>query len=231
MFLKEGVFNQVGTGLTVYIREKDGSGELRGILINDSRERNKIPSTVIAKRGALISNDDGFEVLVYDGSRQEYDPAKKILSRLDFDNYKVDFPNMGEVRQRWAEPDERTIFELFNPDLDNTNDVRNLREFKLEVHKRFISPFLALSFALIGCASLLLGPYDRRGQSRRIMLAVISATALQGLYLTAFNFARNSDFGLVLMYALVIAPVVLCLFLLSRASETMRRQMLYGAKS
>lgn len=231
LFFKEGVFNQVGKGLTVYIREKDSNGELHGILIHDSREKSKSPSTVIARRGVLVSNDDGFEVLVHEGSRQEYDVDKKILNRLNFDRYTIDLPNSGEVRQRWVEPDERTIFELLKPDLNNADDVKYLRDIHLEVHKRFISPFLAFTYALIGCASLLLGPYDRRGQVKRIMLAVISVAVIQGLYLSVFNFARESDVGLILMYALVIVPSVVCLFMMSRISEGLRRKMLYGVRS
>jgi len=199
LFFKEGVFNQVGNGLTVYIRDKDSSGELRGIVIHDSRQSSKNPSTVIARRGVLVSKDDGFEVLVHEGSRQEYDAGKEILSKLDFERYTIDLPNSGEVRTRWAEPNERTIFELMNPDLNNADDVRYAQDFKLEIHKRFISPFLALTYALIGCASLLLGPYDRRGQVRRIMLAVICVVVLQGLYLSAFNLAGENHIGLFVM--------------------------------
>ena len=230
LFFKEGVFNQVGKGLTVYIRDKDGGGELRGILIHDSRKSSKNPSTVIARRGVLVSKDEGFEVLVHEGSRQEYDPRKKILSKLDFERYTIDLPSTGEVRQRWAEPDERTILELMNPDLNNVDDVKYARDLNLEIHKRFISPFLALTYALIGCASLLLGPYDRRGQMRRIMFAAISVAALQGLYLSAFNFAGESDIGLVMMYVLVVVPIIFCIFMMSRISEGFRRQVLYGVR-
>lgn len=229
LFFKEGVFNQIGSGLTVYIREKDSNGELRGILINDSRDPSKPPSTVIARRGVLVSNDTGFEVLVYDGSRQDYDMRKKVLNRLNFDRYTIDLPNTGEVNKRWSEPEERTVFELLNPNLSNPDDVKNLREFRLELHKRFLSPFLAFSFTLVACAGLLLGPYNRRGQAKRITLAVLSVAVLQGTYLSVFNIAKQSDVGVVLMYLLVVVPCVLCVFLLSRFSERVRRRMLYGA--
>lgn len=231
LFFKEGVFNQIGSGLTVYIREKDSNGELRGILINDSRAKSKTPSTVIARRGVLVSNDDGFQVLVYEGSRQEYDRRKKILNRLNFERYTIDLPNTGEVRERWVEPNERTILQLMKPDFNNANDVKYMRDLRLEVHKRFISPFLAITFTLIGCASLLLGPYNRRGQAKRITLAVLSVAVIQGLYLSVFNYARDSDVGLVLMYVLVIVPIIFCVFMLSRLSEKFRRQVLYGVRA
>ena len=228
LFLKEGVFNQVRDGLTVYVRERGGDGELYGLLIHDSRRRGEDPSTVMAKRGVLVSDEDGFQVLVYDGSRQNYDAKKKILSRLDFENYTIDFPSSGQVRARSSDPDEMTIFELMETDFD---DAVDMRKAKLEVHKRFISPFLAIGFTLIGCVSLLAGPYDRRGHVRRVVGAVFICTVLQALYLSAFNFARKSDLGLVLMYLIVLIPIIACGFLLSSASEGLRREMLYGDKS
>lgn len=228
--LREGVFNQAGKGLTVYIREKANNGELRGILIHDSRESSKNPSTVIAKRGVLVSNDEADEVLVYDGSRQEYDVKKRILNRLNFERYTISLPNSEPVNQRWKEADERTIFELLRPDSNDKRAVKNLRGFNLEIHKRFISPFLAMVFALISCSALLLGPFDRRGHGGRILWAVLCVTMMQGLYLAAFNIAKQSEFGLVLMYALVFVPSVLCLFLLSGFGENMRRKLFYRSQ-
>ena len=230
LFLKEGVFNQIDSGLTVYVHDKDSNGDLSGILIQDSRDETKTPSTIIAKRGVLVSTDNGFEVLVQEGSRQEFNKEKRVLNRLDFDRYTIDLPNDSEVRQRWAEPDERTIFELLSPDLDNASDVRNLREFRLEIHKRFVSPILALTFGLVGCVSLLIGPYNRRGQLRRILIAVLSVAALQGLYLSFFNMAKQSDFGLWMMYVTAFGPIMVCFFMLSRVSEGFRRRILYGVQ-
>lgn len=228
---REGVFNQAGAGLTVYIREKIEGGELRGILIHDSRVETEKPATVIAKRGVLLSNDDGFEVVVYDGSRQEFDAEKRVLSRLNFDRYTIDLPDSGQVRQRWKEADERTIFELLQPDMDNPRDAENLRQFYLEIHKRVISPLLALVFTLISCSALLLGPFDRRGQGVRIIFAVIGTVLMQGLYIAVSNIAQQSDYGHVMLYTIIIVPSVFCLFMLSSVSEGVRRQFLYRPKA
>ncbi len=227
-FLKEGVFNQVGKGLTVYIHQKDKDGELRGLMINDSRDSSKPSSMVIAKRGVLVSKDNGFEVLVHEGSRQEYDAKKAVLSKLDFERYTIDLPSSDKVHMRSADPDEMTVFELFDPKIKASIAEKDRQEFSLEIHKRFISPFLAMAYALIGCACLLLGSYNRRGQARRITLAVVSAAILQGLYLSAFNLAGESHLGLILMYALVLVPITFCAFMLSPISEGLRRHLLYG---
>ena len=231
LLFREGVFNQAGKGLTVYVRERDSDGTLLGLMIHDSREPDVPPSTILAKRGTLISSETGYQVVVFEGTRQQYDPVRENLKRLNFDQYTIDLPENDPVRQRWAEPDERTIFELFSPDPTVERDLESLRDFKIEVHRRIISPLLAVVFTLIACALLLVGPINRRGQAKRIVLAVSAVVIIQGLYIAAYNMARQSDFGLVFMYVLVIVPGLLSIFVLSGFSERWRRSTLYSQNS
>ena len=223
---KESVFNPAGKGLTVYISEKRSDGELLGLMIHDTRDPTKLPSTVLAGRGMIISTPDGHQVIVFDGSRQEYNPKSGTLQKLEFDRYTIDLPENKAVSKRWAEPDERTINQLFKPDKANARDLENIREFNVEIHRRFTSPLLAFGFPLIALISLLLGSVDRRGQARRIAFAVITVILIQGLFLTSYNLARNSNFGLVLMYILSFSPIVLGLFFLNSRSETTRQQLM-----
>ncbi len=227
LLFRENVFNSVMPGLTVYMRERTSKGEMLGLMIHDSREKNANPSTIIARSGVVVANDEGHQVLVYNGSRQEYNSKTDTLLRLNFERYTIDLPDSGTVRQRWREPDERTIFELLNPNMENARDVESLRDFKVEIHRRFVGPILALVFTLIALNSLLLGPVDRRGQGRRIAIAIACIVALQGSFLAVFNLSRQSNFGLILMYLIVFVPLVFNLFLLSGAGEKYRRKLLY----
>lgn len=224
---KEGVFNQIGRGLTVYIRERTSEGELAGLMIHDTRDKSAPPSTVLAKRGIIIIDNKGQQVIVFNGSRQTYNPKTGILQRLDFDRYTIDLPGSGPALERWAEPDERTITKLLNPDPNNKRDLESLHEFSIEIHRRFTSPLLALSFPLIALSILLLGPIDRRGQGTRIGIAIVIIMIIQGLFLASYNLARNNDAGLILMYTLTFAPIIISTFFLSGFSENFRRQLLY----
>jgi len=223
---KESVFNPAGKGLTVYISEKLNNGELLGLMIHDTRDPAKLPSTVLAKRGIIVSTPDGHQVIVFNGSRQEYNPKSDTLQKLDFDRYTIDLPENKAVGKRWAEPDERTINQLLSPDRRNTRDLENMREFNVEIHRRFTSPLLALGFPLIALISLLLGSVDRRGQAKRIGIALVTVILIQGLFLTSYNLARNSDFGLVLMYVLSFTPIGLGLFFLNSRSEKTRQRLI-----
>ncbi|MBI1301662.1 MAG: LptF/LptG family permease [Alphaproteobacteria bacterium] len=219
MLFKQGVFNQVGNGLTVYIQERLSNGELAGLMIHDTRDTAQAPSTVLAKRGVIVSDAEGQQVIVFDGSRQSFDPKSGILQRLAFDRYTIDLPENEAVRQRWAEPDERTIFELLHPDQSNKRDMENLKNFRIELHRRFTGPLLALTFPLIVLSILLIGPVDRRGQSRKIIVSVVAVMLIQGAFIASYNLAQNHFIGLFMMYALVFMPVFIGLFFLSGRSE------------
>ncbi len=222
LILRDGIFNQLGDDLTVYIHRRASDGEMQGLLIHDTRGDAAMPVTIIAKRGVIVSDERGQQVIVYDGSRQEYNPETGALGRLDFERYSLDLPEAGPVRQRWREPDERTLTELLNPDSDVLGNEKRSREFRVEAHRRVVSPFLAITFTLTALCCLLLGATNRRGLAWRIVAASACVIVLQGLYLVSYNLAKEGSLGLVLMYILVFAPLVTAYYLLSPASDAFR---------
>ncbi len=231
LIFREGVFNTIGDDLTVYVRDRTSEGDLQGVMIHDSRVENRNPVTIIAKRGMIVRTDDGSQqVLVFEGSRQEFEEQKRAINRLDFDRYTIDLPESGTVRQRWKEPDERTLYELLTPDLENERDQESLKEFIVEANKRVVSPLLAPAYALIALASLLIGPMDRRGQGRRILAGASAVIVMQGLFLASYNLARQTLWGLPAMYILVLVPIIAGFYFLGRNSEGLRRQYLYQAE-
>ncbi len=209
LIFQEGIFNQVGQGLTLYVREREPNGILHGLMIHDNRNEAVIPSTIIAKRGTVSLTEQGYKILVSEGSRQEYNPQTKTLQRLNFDRYTIDLPESDPVSQRWHEPDERSLIELLNPDPLSKRDMESLRDFKIELHRRIISPLFAVILTLIATTTLLLGPVERKGQTLKIIFVVTCALIIQGLYIAAYNLARQTDTGLILMYALVFVPLIL----------------------
>lgn len=229
LLLRKGIFNEIDDGLTVFIRDKSSEGELQGLLIHDNREADKPEVTIIARRGVFVKTEQGQEVIVYEGSRQEIDHESGALNRLDFSRYTIDLPDgSGDVRQRWREPDERTLWELFHPDPENRFDVKHKRDFFVEINRRLISPLLAINYTIITLSILLLGPIHRHGQGMRIAAAILSVMIIQGLYLVAYSAAGDSNAGLVAMYILVFAPLLTGAFMLSRFGEKFRQRLLFN---
>lgn len=224
LIFREGVFTKASDGLMVFVRNRTKSGYLEGIIIHDSRKSTDQPTTIFAKRGLLVVTETGHQVAVFDGSRQEFDPVKSTVKRLDFDRYTIDMPQDSKpVSARRLEADELTLPQLLNDKETRTN--RGLkREYRVEIQKRFITPLLIPAFTLLGLAFLLTGAYHRRGQSQKILLAAAVIVSVQILFLSSYNIAKNSSNGLALMLLSVMIPGLIALFFLCRDKIFMAAQ-------
>jgi lipopolysaccharide export system permease protein len=223
--LQEGTFTTISDNLTVYVRGRDANGEMTGFLVQDERDPDK-PVTIIAERGAFVETASGSRVFLVNGNRQQMDRATGKLSVLTFEKYTLDLsdardPTAGRVR----EPQERYLGELFFPAANettstaseqNASDVRTFRNsLRLEGHQRLIVPLTAIAFAVIPLVTLLYGEFNRRGQIRRILLAVVLALLFETLDLGLRNLAVRYPAGIVLMYLNALLPIAIgCIFLL-----------------
>jgi len=212
--IQEGVFNTLTDHLTVYVRTRDRLGELGGIVVHDTRDPSR-PITLFAERGALIDAADGERVLMLNGSRQQYDMQDGRLSVLSFERYTLELPTGNDTPGvRYREPDERYFHELLNP------DQQSLRSFgpglALELHVRLVTPLTALVFTLIPLACLLPGEFNRRGQGRRILAAIILAVLFEILDLGSKNLANRAISTVPLLYLVALVPIAVGGWLLLR---------------
>ena len=213
VLLQEGTFNTVTEGITVYVRKRTAEGELRGILVHDTREpKNSV--TMMAERGALVKGDDGPRVVMVNGNRQQRDADSGRVTLLYFDRYTVELARLNEtVHTRWREPKERFLGELFNP-TDNPNDVAYNSELLAEGHQRIVMPLYSLAFVLIALAALLSGEFNRRGQTRRVLLAILIVAVLEAQSLALHDLAIKTSAALPVMYAGPIIPLLASIFVL-----------------
>ncbi len=213
--LQEGVFNTLSDKLTVYVRSRDQNNELYGLLIQDSHDPAK-PTTIMAERGAFVDGPDGPRVLMANGNRQQYDRASGKLSVLSFEKYTLDLANLRDTpTSRSRQPDERYLPELIGP-FDEDVERQWGRWLRLELHQRLAMPLSALAFAAIPLACLLPGEFNRRGQTRRVLLAVVLALLLEILQLGARNLAAGNLAAIPLLYVMVILPILATYWLLWR---------------
>jgi lipopolysaccharide export system permease protein len=219
--LQEGVFNNVAEGITVYVRERSSDGELRGILVHDSRETDQ-PITMMAERGALVRSEQGPRVVMVNGNRQQVELPGGRLSLLYFDRYTVELSELqGSVHARWREPRERYLHELFNP-ANDPDDLRHYEELIAEGHQRLAGPLQGFGFVLVALAALLSGQLNRRGQVRRVLAAILCVAALEGLSLASHDLAIRSLQSVPAMYAVSILPGLVALVVLLRAPRRNR---------
>ena len=77
------------------------------------------------------------------------------------------------------------------------------------MHLRLVTPFDALVFALIPLACLLPGEFNRRGQLRRVVLAIGLAFVFQTLELCIKNLPGRYPLVIPLMYFIDLLPLAL----------------------
>lgn len=68
--LNEGQFNTPASGLTVFMRELSPDGQLRGILVQDERDRVR-PTTYLAESGVLAQTPAGARLIMVDGTIEQ----------------------------------------------------------------------------------------------------------------------------------------------------------------
>lgn len=213
--LREGVFTNIGEKMTVYVRQRESSGELLGVLVQDERDpKNQV--TMVAERGAFVRTNEGPKVIMVNGNRQERETSSGRLSVLYFDSYAFD---LGRLQQsatlRWREPRERFIKELFWP--DNTQiDTEHYTELVAEGHQRLVTPLFCLSFTLIGLAAMLTGEFSRRGHLGRILVAILAVIICQAANLGATYASVRTLAVVPLMYAVAAVPGLVALWMILR---------------
>ncbi len=209
--IQEGTFTTVSDKLTLYIRNRDANGDAVGLLINDNRDPLK-PVTILAERAAFVDTPAGSRIVMVNGSRQQFDPQSRKLSVLTFERYTLDLGSLQDapvVRFRGAE--ERFLGELMFP---STHDQVIRRSFIMEAHQRLLIPLSVLSFSIIPLACLLPGEFSRRGQAKRVMVAIGAAFLFQISSLGVNDLAARFQQAIPLMYVADLFPFVIGVMIL-----------------
>jgi lipopolysaccharide export system permease protein len=202
LLLQEEVFNSPVDGLTVYIKERDNNGNLRGIIVHDSRDPAH-PLTMMAELGKLVQTPQGPRFLLVNGNRQEM--SNGHLNLLQFKSYAVDIGFYTSKRRMGArQPEELFPAQLFS----YQGDPQMVNEMRAEGHKRLAWPLYDLALVMLAIGILISGEFNRRSQWRRITLAAGagSVALLVGFGLT--NVAARYP----MLIALIYLPLLMVCF-------------------
>ncbi len=175
--LNEGEFNTPVQGLTVFIREIDSDGTIRGVLVHDNRNV-KHPITYLAVSGELAQTPAGARLIMFDGTVEESGRAGAQLSVLKFQRYVFDLDQFASpTRVTDRATSERYLPELFWPNSRLPPKLRNA--YIAEGHNRLSQPLYCVVFALIALAAVLRGRRARAANALRITFAALAAAAVR----------------------------------------------------
>ena len=208
VLLEAGAFTEITDDLTVYVRERSGGGQLRGILVHDTRGKGAAV-TMMARRGSLVRQDGRLRVILADGNRQVVDTASRQLSTLYFARYTLDLHDLGGTAAgRWRQPRERYLSGLLNPG-PGPDDQRFRKDLIAEGHRRITFPLYTLGYAGIAVLAVLGKAAVRGSGNRRIAAAVGTVAGLQALQMTLTDLSVSELRLVPLSYALAAGAAII----------------------
>jgi lipopolysaccharide export system permease protein len=209
--IEEGVFTQVSPDLTVYVRSRDPDGTLRGILVDDARDKNA-HATILARRGRLVEGPDGPRVILFDGSRQSIDHQTGRLNILSFEQNDLDLAdNTKSDSTRPTDMSEVSLHALLHPHPANPADGP---KWVAEAYKRLTTPLTAMSYGMVALLTVLTGAFRRYGGFVRPLASIGAVVGLLALQLAFQNLAARHNALIPLMWLQAVSPAIVCAWLL-----------------
>jgi lipopolysaccharide export system permease protein len=175
--LNEGEFNTPASGLTVFIRELNSDGTIRGVMVHDNRNK-KSPVTYLAVRGQLAQTPAGARLIMFDGTVEQSAHAGGQLTVLKFQRDVFDLDQFaGPARATDRATSERYLPELFWPSAKLAPKLRNA--YIAEGHNRLSQPLYCIAFAMIALAAVLRGRRARGANALRLVLAALGGAIIR----------------------------------------------------
>jgi lipopolysaccharide export system permease protein len=225
--LNEGEFNPPAPGLTVFIRLLGSDGQIRGILVHDSRDA-KRPVTYLAERGELAQTPLGTRLIMLDGTVEQSAEGGRQLSVLKFRRDVFDLDQFGGPAQSSRrQTNERSLSELLHPREANL-PASIQTAYLAEANNRLSQPLYCLAFAMIALAAVLRGRRQRGAHAMRLAIASLAAAAIRiagyGVLGPASNHATLDPlFYIIPLLGMMVAWIVLMGFSPSAILERRRR--------
>ena len=213
MVFREGEFTSLKNGITVFIDKHKDDGSVSGIFVSDESNPN-LKVTLTAEKGRIIQTEKGPRILFINGVRQEMNTKDYKFSTLSFSRYSAEFNNIESRKKKDQTVREKSVFELLQSGRDNTLDDHTQRKNIVEGNRRVLYPLYNLLFALLACVGLLVGNFNRRGQTKIITVEVLSMIIILGGDLAFTNLAGRSLMVLPLLYLNCLLPLFICFYLL-----------------
>jgi lipopolysaccharide export system permease protein len=201
--LNEGTFNTPANGLTVFIREIDSDGSIRGVLVHDNRNR-RAPITYLAESGQMAQTPAGARLIMVDGTVEQIAKGGAHLTVLKFQRYVFDLDQFaGPARVTGRAANERYLGELFWPDPNLSPRVRSA--YFAEAHNRLSQPLYCIAFALIALAAVTRGRRARGANALRMTIGSVAAT---GIRIAGYGVAGAAASNLALCMLFYLIPLL-----------------------
>ncbi len=210
--VRPGAFTKPDESLTVFARNLQGN-YLIGVQIAE-RPNDPDGRIYLAERGRFIEIDGVPSIVMEQGQIHQLDD-KNALNILNFDQSTFDLsPFVREDYKVILKASDRYLYELFNIDRTDHQQVQDELKFLSEAHARLTTPIMSVAMALLAILAVLGGNFSRRGYSRRIAYSSAAALVLIILQLSAQSASADDKSLNPLQWAVPLSAIIILSYLI-----------------
>ncbi|WP_341989561.1 LPS export ABC transporter permease LptF [Azorhizobium sp. AG788] len=210
-----GRFVNLAPGLVFHVRDRAKNGVMRGVFINDARE--KEISTYVADRGQIVETESGIFLVLEQGSIHRRVPgAASNGSVVEFQRYAFDLSALTPGGQSGADirPNERSFAYITEPDKKDPYLLMQPGRFREEFHKRLSSGLYPLAFFAVAAAALALPRTTRESRGLALAAIIPVMTALQIANFAVTGQLRTATWAVPVVYLLPVLSIILAALVL-----------------
>jgi lipopolysaccharide export system permease protein len=225
--IQPGQFSSPESGLTFHIRERALNGELLGLIVHDTRDKQQMQS-YLAERGVIVKREPSNYLVMSEGHiirRSDQDEPAQIVA---FDKYAVDLDRFEKKvsENDDLKPRERYLSQLMHPEKESREYKSAPGKFRSELHERSSNPLYPLAFAMIAIAAVGQARSTRQNRVQQVTLAFVLAASLRLGGLALNNVVTLDASATPLLYALPLGAVLGSLLIIERGRRTLRTSRL-----
>ena len=221
--IQPGRFTSPEPGLTFHIRERSLNGDLKGLIMHDSRSGP--PSSFLAETGEIVKQDKSAFLLMSNGHIvRRTDPAQpgQIIA---FDRYALDLeqfePKVAEATD--LRPRERYLDELLNPG-DSPGFKAEPGKFRAELHDRLSSPLYPIAFVMIALATVGRAQSTRQNRTQWMVIGFVAGAGCRLAGLAVNNVVTVTAAAVPLLYIIPLGGAAAGLVLMITANRPRRQR-------
>lgn len=212
--LQPGQFSSPERDLTFHIRDRTYEGELRGILMQDARDKKQIMA-YLAERGVIVKQEESTFLVMTDGHIVRQSESGEPPQIVTFDSYAIDL-NRFEPKSEGAgfKPRERYFSELAYPDPKDPYFRHQPGQFRAEFHERLSNPLFPIAFVLLAVAFVGQARSTRQNRVEGVVFAFLLSAAIRLGGLAANNLVVLRASAVPLLYLMPLGGIALALIMI-----------------
>lgn len=210
-----GRFVNLSQGLVFHVRERAANGVMRGIFINDARD--KEVSTYLADRGQIIENEAGIFLVLENGSihRRGGESKANNSSVVEFQRYAFDLSSLApDSKGQDIKPMERPLSYVMRPPANDMYVRFFPGRYREELHKRLSAGLYPLAFFAIAACALARPRTTRQSRGAALTAIIPAMGAVQIGNFAIAGQLKAQAWAVPAIYALPLLVILLCAMVL-----------------